>query len=67
MVYVRADKCIKRMSDIKESKDETKETKEEISEAEANRDARRYILDYLMTNPDTGERMSYEASRMRFG
>ena len=53
------------MSDTKEeTKEETKETK---TEDELNREAYTDILNYLMTNPETGERWSYAESRMRYG
>ena len=54
------------MSDTKEeTKEEKQETQETRSEANLDRDAA--IIDYLMTNPETGERWSYAESRMRYG
>lgn len=54
---------------MSESKQETKqETKEETkTEAELNSEAYDNIINYLMTHPETGERMSYEESRMMYG
>lgn len=57
---------------MSESKQETKEeTKEETrptrSEASLDRDRDAAIIDYLMTNPETGERWSYAESRERYG
>ena len=62
------------MSDSKEetkqeTKEETKEettTRETRSEAVLNREHAN-IIQYLMTHPETGERMSYEESRMMHG
>lgn len=53
------------MSDTKEeSKEQTRPTR---SEASLDRERDSAIIDYLMTNPDTGERMSYAESRERHG
>lgn len=54
---------------MSESKQETKQvTKEETkTEDELNRDAYANIINYLMTNPETGERWSYAESRERYG
>ena len=53
---------------MSESKQETKEeTKETKTEDELNREAYRNIINYLMTNPETGERWSYAESRERYG
>ena len=58
------------MSDSKEeTKQETKEetkTRETRSEAVLNIEHAN-IIQYLMTHPETGERMSYEESRMMHG
>ena len=55
------------MSESKETKQETKEeTRETRTEAELNREHAN-IIKYLMTHPETGESMSYEESRMRYG
>lgn len=64
-VYEPGSDFSKTMSDTKEeTKEETKETK---TEDEPNRDAYTDILNYLMTNPETGERWSYAESRERYG
>ena len=50
-----------------ETKEETKEeTRETRSEAVLNREHAN-IIQYLMTNPETGERWSYAESRERYG
>ena len=55
----------KTMSETKETK-ETKETNETKTEDDLNRKARE-IINFLMTNPETGERWSYAESRERYG
>ena len=64
-VYEPGSDFSKAMSDTKEeTKEETKESK---TEDDLNREAYTDILNYLMTNPETGERWSYAESRMRYG
>jgi hypothetical protein len=64
-VYEPGSDFSKTMSDTKEeTKEEKKETK---TEDEPNREAYTDILNYLMTNPETGERWSYAESRERYG
>ena len=56
------------MSDTKEeTKEEKQETRPTRSEASLDRERDSAIIDYLMTNPDTGERWSYAESRERYG
>ena len=51
----------------KETKQETTETRQTRSEASLDRERDSAIIEYLMTNPDTGERWSYAESRMMYG
>ena len=59
------------MSENHETKQETKkenqETRETRSEASLDRERDSAIIDYLMTNPHTGEEWSYAESRMMYG
>lgn len=67
-VYESVSKISKTMSDTKEeTKEEKQETRETRSEASLDRERDAAILEYLMTNPDTGDRWSYAESRMRYG
>lgn len=64
-VYEPGSDFSKTMSESKqETKEETKETK---TEDELDRERDSAIIDYLMTNPETGERWSYAESRERYG
>ena len=67
-VYEPVSNFSKTMSDTKEeTKEEKQETRPTRSEANLDRDIDAAIIDYLMTNPETGERMSYAESRMMYG
>ena len=59
---------VSKISNMSDTKEETKEEKQETrSEASLDRERDAAILEYLMTNPETGERWSYAESRMRYG
>ena len=68
-VYEPGSDFSKTMSESKqETKEETKEeTNETKTEDDLNREAYTDILNYLMTNPETGEKWSYAESRERHG
>ena len=67
-MYEPGSEFSKTMSDTKEeTKEEKQETRPTRSEASLDRERDSAIIDYLMTNPDTGERWSYAESRERYG